>query len=286
MIITLSILLIIAISAIICLIISKSNTEKELTGTVIVADSKYVLVESEGEDYLVDDITGTYEIGNKVKFKYREKNLDEDSNPKRIKIYEEILIEESPTDEPVIEDIPPQNPTPKPDTGHTVVTPPNTVTKNADDEVLTYFDELDRSFQASSIKDSLKSGFITVVDFLFYNGTIKGHTFKDLSDSAKLKVLSMALYFDEKIETYFPGYKESISSTTNKIYTNAKNEILTTYLNVAAKVCENNEDLCTSAKEGFETLKKNFGLTWALIKDIAGDGLDSLKNWYEIFSGK
>ena len=122
-----------------------------------------------------------------------------------------------------------------------------------------------------------------MVDFLFYNGTIKGHTFNDLTSSAKLKVLSMALYFDSKIDKYFPGYKESISNTASKIYTNVKERIVKAYLTITTSICNANSELCNEAKSNFQELKNNFGLTWELLKDIAGDGLANLKNWYEIW---
>ena len=32
--------------------------------------------------------------------------------------------------------------------------------------------------------------------------------------------------------------------------------------------------------------KKNFGLTWSVIKEVTGDSKESIKNWYEIWSGK
>lgn len=162
----------------------------------------------------------------------------------------------------------------------------STSSTNADTEVLNYFNSINNDFSAGTIKESLKSNFIIIVDFLFYNGKIKGYTFSELSNSAKLKVLSMALYFDSKIENYFPGYKENISNTTSKIYTNIKEKIVTAYLNITTSICSNNTEACLSAKEGFNELKTNFGLTWSLIKDIAGDGLANLKNWYEIWSGK
>lgn len=158
--------------------------------------------------------------------------------------------------------------------------------KDADTEVLSYFNELNSDLESGSIKNSLKSSFISVVDFLFYNGTIKGHTFSDLTTSAKLKVLKIALYFDSKIDKYFPGYKESISSGTKKVYTNVKNKIVSTYLNITTSICNSNSELCSTAKKGFLELKKDFGLTWSLIKDIAGDGVANIKNWYEIWSGK
>ena len=137
-----------------------------------------------------------------------------------------------------------------------------------------------------SLGESAKEYFVTIIDFIFYKGTIKGYTFNELSNSVKLKVLSSALYFDSKIDKYFPGYKESISSTTKKIYTNVKAGIISTYLEITTTICNSNDELCASAKIGFQSLKKNFGLTFDLIKEIAGDGINNLKNWYEIWSGK
>ena len=94
------------------------------------------------------------------------------------------------------------------------------------------------------------------------------------------------MYFDSKIDKYFPGYKESISSTASKAYTSVKSNIVKAYLNLTTKICSENEELCESAKNDFNVMKKSFGLTWSLIKDIAGDASDSIKSWYEIYSGK
>ena len=44
----------------------------------------------------------------------------------------------------------------------------------------------------NDVKDKAKEYFITIVDFIFYDGKIKGHTFNDLSSTAKLKIISIA----------------------------------------------------------------------------------------------
>ena len=285
--------LIIVLSIIIIYLVwNRGKTLKEITGEVIIADRGYVLIEGSDGDYLVENIKETYGVGDKVKFTYKEKNMNDDENPKRIEIEDEILLEKNSQEQEAVDEPEPSSPNSstkkentKPNT-HPTNEPGILIESDADDEVLTYFDELDAEFKSSSIKDSLKNGFITVVDFLFYDGKIKGHTFKDLSASAKLKVLSYAMYFDNKIDTYFPSYKESISSSSSKIYTSVKENIVSSYLNITTKICEQDAELCSSAKEGFSTIKKNFGLTWSLLKDIAGDGIENIKSWYEIFSGK
>lgn len=329
------IIIIIALIVIYFLITNKSNAINEVTGTIIVADSKYVIMESNNSDYLVSNIKGEYHIGDVVKFTYREKDLDINEEPKKITIIDEELVEakivekesdynsnkDNESNSSKVENNTnstskgsnntsnnknnninstnknnisnnnsnvsnnSNNSTVKPNTNTNSNNSSNSV-RNADTEVLSYFDDLKKDFSASSIKASVKSGFITVVDFLFYHGKIKGYTFSELSDSAKLKVLSLALYFDSKIEKYFPGYKESISNTTGKVYMNVKEEIVKTYLELTTAICSKNNELCIKAKEGFNDLKNTFSLSWALIKDIAGDGLSNLKNWYEIWSGK
>lgn len=293
LIIALLAIVVILSSIIAYMIMTKKEHLNTLTGTVIVSTKNYVIVSSEDEDYLIYNvINDTYDIGDKLEIRYKEKNIDKSESPYSVKTESIKLIqkiendneEESTTKneidslkKPTNEDV--SIPTNKPSQGEDYKQP-------ADKEVLSYFEKLKNEFDSSTIKDSIKDGFTTVVDFLFYGEMIGGNTFKELSDNAKLKVLEMALYFDEKIEKYFPGYKESISTSSSKVYTTIKNEIVSTYLNIATKVCEKDEELCKNAKRGFYTIKKNFGLTWSLIKEIAGDGISNLKNWYEIWSGK
>lgn len=328
------VLVVVAGAVIICLVKKekKDDVLSSVTGKVLVADATYVLIEDDnGEDYLVNNIKGVYNVGDEVKFYYYESDLSDEDSLKSIKIQDEDLIKvalhEEEQDEEIIDNTVEQNNTVKSSTNNNSSTSSNqtntnssnkseantssststksetssqsqnssssntssndsTSTTSADRAVLGYFEDLESDFNATSIKDSVKSGFITVVDFLFYDGTIKGYSFSQLTSSAKLKVLKMGLYFDSKIEKYFPGYKESISNTTSKVYTNIKEKIVRAYLTLTTSICASNSELCSSAKEGFGELKTNFGLTWSLIKDIAGDGITNLKSWYEIWSGK
>lgn len=157
--------------------------------------------------------------------------------------------------------------------------------KSADEEVLEYVNTIQDTAN-KGITSSLKNGFITIVDFLFYNGSIDGHTFNELTTGAKLEVLKAALWIDDKVDSVFPGYKETISNGASKVYTNVKSLIVQTYLNITTSICESNSKLCESAKEDFQSLKKSFGFTWDLIKGLTSSGLDKLKDWYEIWSGK
>lgn len=152
--------------------------------------------------------------------------------------------------------------------------------------VLSYFSETESELKNASLREKAKEKFITIVDFLFYGGEINGYTFSEISTKTKLKVLQIALSIDAKIDSYFPGYKETITSTTSRVYTNIKEIVVKKYLELTTKICTNDPETCESAKQGFQEMKKSFSITWDLIKDLASSGVSNLKEWYEIYSGK
>lgn len=153
--------------------------------------------------------------------------------------------------------------------------------KNADEEVLAYFNNEVNTADSKS-KGTLKNTFIKVVDFIFYDKDINGYYFKDLTNSAKLKVIGFALKLDNIIDSHFPGYKDELSSSYNK----AKDNLITLYLNLTSEFCKNNDSICESAKNDFSLLKESLNLSWNVIKNLAKSGTNKLKEWYEIFSGK
>lgn len=153
--------------------------------------------------------------------------------------------------------------------------------KNADENVVAYFNNEVNTADDKS-KGTLKNAFIKVVDFIFYDKDINGYYFKDLTASAKLKVIGLALKLDNIIDSHFPGYKDELSSSYNK----AKDNLITLYLNLTSEFCKNNDSICESAKNDFSLLKESLNLSWDVIKNLAKSGTNKLKEWYEIFSGK
>ena len=153
--------------------------------------------------------------------------------------------------------------------------------KNADEDVIAYFNNEVNTADDKS-KGTLKNAFIKVVDFIFYDKDINGYYFKDLTASAKLKVIGLALKLDNIIDSHFPGYKDELSSSYNK----AKDNLITLYLNLTSEFCKNNDSICESAKNDFSLLKESLNLSWDVIKSLAKSGTNKLKEWYEIFSGK
>lgn len=112
----------------------------------------------------------------------------------------------------------------------TLVTEQDTTTIATDEEVVEYIEDVTNEVEtlteeeslSEKTKQSLKKAFITLTDFIFYDGTIKGKTFKELSYEAQTKILELYEKLDTKIENVFPNYKEEIKDTSTKTYSKAK----------------------------------------------------------------
>ena len=112
----------------------------------------------------------------------------------------------------------------------TLVTEQDTTTIATDEEVVEYIEDVTNEVEtlteeeslSEKTKQSLKKAFITLTDFIFYDGTIKGKTFKELSYEAQTKILELYEKLDAKIESVFPNYKEEIKDTSTKTYSKAK----------------------------------------------------------------
>ena len=151
-----------------------------------------------------------------------------------------------------------------------------------EDDVIHYFEVQDSNISTyqdgSTFKEKAKDTFVDVVDFIFYDRKIKGHTFKELSNNAKLQVIKIAFSVDSRIEKYFPDYKETIKVK----YDNLKGKLASLYLEVAASLCGSvGDNTCNQAKDDFNTMKNSFGFTWDLLKELAGSGKNKIKDFYE-----
>lgn len=148
---------------------------------------------------------------------------------------------------------------------------------NLNSKLDTYNNENDKN-----LREKAKDIFVTTVDFLFYDGVIKGYTFDQLSLSAKLKVLKIVASIDNKIDSYFPNYKDIIKEKCS----NLKGKIAVLYLETTNKFCEKvGEDSCNVAREDFNNMKNSFGYTWSILKEALTTSKDKLSlvlsEWYK-----
>ena len=140
----------------------------------------------------------------------------------------------------------------------------------------------------SSFLDSAKGVFISVVDFLFYDGSISGVTFDELTDSGKRKVLEIASNIDSTIENKFPGYKETISDKASNAF-NKASEIIKSGANdlndfAREKLGEDNYQSIIDAKDELIVYTKNaINFIGDVSSSLWNSAKDKLDNWYQNF---
>ena len=171
-------------------------------------------------------------------------------------------------------------------------------------EVISYIEEVNRkvdnmSTDDKTVKETLEDTFITLTDFIFYGGEIKGVTFNELTDSAKEKVLTLYNTMDQKIESKFPNYKENIATTAKKSYTTAvekanelKENILSKYKEQVGENAYNNvvesfqEDKDNLKESATPYIEKGKELTDSAItkgKEVVDNTKEKLDSWYQEF---
>ena len=169
----------------------------------------------------------------------------------------------------------------------------NTITySDKDTEVINSLNEtltkVKSNVSDNDFLDSAKGVFISVVDFLFYDGSISGVTFDELTDSGKRKVLEIASSIDSTIENKFPGYKETISDKASNAF-NKASEIIKKGANdlndfAREKLGEDNYQSIIDAKDELIVYTKNaINFIGDVSSSLWNSTKDKLNNWYQNF---
>ena len=148
-----------------------------------------------------------------------------------------------------------------------------------DNKVINYLKEKEQKISSGLTKDNAKALFIEVVDFLFYDGEIKGYTFSELTDKGKMEVTELCSKIEIAIEKKYPG---AIDETKSK-YSEKKEKVIDKYNETINKFCTGREDTCAEFRKGYENMKYSFKNTFNIIKDLGSKGKEKLENWYSNF---
>ncbi len=140
----------------------------------------------------------------------------------------------------------------------------------------------------TGVLDKAKGVFISLVDFCFFDGEIKGITFDELTTKGKEKVLQIVNKIDEKIENKFPGYKEKITTKTTSAFNKASSLIKKGANNINEfakdKLGDENYQAMIEEKDELVLYTKN---AWNLVKNFSSNiwqkTKDKLTKWYENF---
>lgn len=154
---------------------------------------------------------------------------------------------------------------------------------NEDKVVIQYLEEKYEEINNKTTKEKAKDIFTTTVDFLFYDGQIKGKTLKGLTDKGKEQATKLITKIEVSIENKFPG----LIDETKDIYKDKKEKIIEKYYETVEKICKDRQDKCDNLKQDYEDLKQEYKDTFKFLLDLGEKGLDKTKetltNWYNNF---
>lgn len=155
---------------------------------------------------------------------------------------------------------------------------------NIENDVILLDDNLD-----SNDKNKLKEYFITLTDFIFYDGKIKGITFKELSIEAKEKVLIIYEAIDNKIESIWPDYKETIKTNSTRAYNSIKDkfnelkeEVKNKYIEEVGEEAYNNQvEVFLEDKDRLiQSIKPRIDYVEGKSKALYEEVKDKMNDWY------
>ncbi len=170
-----------------------------------------------------------------------------------------------------------------------------------ENDMVNYLDDVSSEVDRIVSKDKntkadeniLKNTFITLTDFIFYDGEIKGKKFSELTANCKEKVLDIYTKIDNKIETKFPNYKENIKSTSKKAYNSVKEKALDLKTKIQEEYREKvgeegyqntidayNEDKA-NVKGVYDTYKPYIDEGKNKAKAAYGSTKEKVSNWYK-----
>lgn len=159
------------------------------------------------------------------------------------------------------------------------------------DELNNTLKNIEESTQDENFKDKASSTFISIVDFLFYDGTIKGISFDELTEKGKEKVLEISSKIDVKLEEKCPGYKEKISNSTSKAYQKASKIIKKGAKNIndfakSALGDENYQAIIDAKDELAKYSKESLNYVTGAGSKVFNNTKEKLNEWYQNFKNK
>lgn len=171
-------------------------------------------------------------------------------------------------------------------TTNLITTSTSDVCTENDQVVFDYFNVLSDSIKDNINSEELlekgKAYFVYCVDFIFYDGEIKGIKFSDMSDMARQQLLSDITMIDSLICSKYPNYKETISEGSGELYKKASEIIRSGSQNISNfskdKLGEANYYKLMEYKDLF--METAFG-DFDVFEDVIDQGFEKVKEWYE-----
>ena len=146
-----------------------------------------------------------------------------------------------------------------------------------DDKIINFLNDKKDKISSTFTRENAKELFVTVVDFMFYDGEISGHKLDELTEESRIKVAEIVTLIEIKIEDTFPGLIDGMSDKYKDIKTN----IIDNYTNLINSYCNKNGSNCNKIKDTYNNINSKFKNTFNIVKEKINEEKEKLDNWYK-----
>ncbi len=161
----------------------------------------------------------------------------------------------------------------------------SSVVDSHEEELVETIHTLSQEEQDDSV---FKEAFITITDFIFYDGTIQGKKFQDLKQEAKDQILRIYRVMEEKMEEKYPGYQDKFSQKAKDSYESLYGKtlilrkiILDEYKEKIGE--ESYQNMVDSYQEGVNSLQDVYDEYQPKMKEEYENVKDRFSSWYQEF---
>lgn len=153
-----------------------------------------------------------------------------------------------------------------------------------DEELVDYIEDVANKIDSTKSKEVLKNTFVTLTDFIFYDGEIRGKKFSELKDDAREKILDIYEKMDSKIEEKYPNYKENIKFKSKEKYGDIKEKIKEyreEFKEEHPDIYEEYEESKKNISDVYEEYKPYIENGKEKVKEKYNEAKEKVKEWYE-----
>ena len=143
--------------------------------------------------------------------------------------------------------------------------------------IVEHFEEITEDNDETNID----KGYKEIVDFIFNDKKINGISFKELEEDVKIKILSIGVKIDSKIDELFPNYKDNI----NEKYKNIKDKLSLMLFNITSDICNENKNMCDKTKEIYNDVKEEIVVDFNKLKEISDDEFNKVVDFIKDYLG-
>lgn len=155
--------------------------------------------------------------------------------------------------------------------------------KITDEDITKYIEEENKKREDEKI---FKKLFITLTDFLFYDGKIKGKTFKELKVETQNRILEIYEEMSKELDKKYPNYQEDLKKKFKdsvEIINGKKESLKETIIEKYQEKfgTDNYQKIIDTYEDGKEVISDAYNEYMPDVKEEYEGAKEAISTWYE-----